>query len=396
MKGVVVIGSVLPSTNYSGGLFVASILRSGAFPVAGYIALQARVLSPVVPLDLRAAFPMKVLYKRSEFADSAENLTGERLRAFEVQRRQDAVVLTRQILQFCDAVEAGQIWIVLEGQTLILVANALLQTGRYPVRVQVMDPPGWQLRAGEVDPDTVREILDIFDETVSRAVACAAASWNMAKIYHDRYSVRMTPVVPALSASLACRPRPLAASPTLQIGFAGQPYAVDEFKALLMALTTLQKERPTGRVVLHTFTGWSFEVPANSAAKVVRHAWTKQAALIPMLSEMDLLYCPYWFDPTYREETVLCFPSKVTTYLAAGRPILFHGRNDASPALFLRSAAAAFFCFRPDADSLRHTIETALSNPETYLEKAANGTKLFLQHLTEDRLAEAIREFLAD
>jgi glycosyltransferase involved in cell wall biosynthesis len=321
--------------------------------------------------------------------------TREAIRARELRRCDEVTVLARQVLAFCDDVEATQIWIVLEGQTLIRLAHALVEAGRYRVRVQVMDPPGWQLRAAKVDPDTVGEILDLFDDVVSRAAACATASWNMASIYRQRYGVATTPVVPALAASLACPPGRLTSSPTLKVGFAGQPYARDEVNALLVALAMLQKERPFDRVTLHTFSKWPIEPPADLRVQIVPHAWTSQDKLIPALSTMDLLYCPYWFDPTYREETLLCFPSKITSYLAAGRPVLFHGRHDASPALFLRSGGAGFFCFRPDADSLCHAIRMAMSDSDMYSEKARNGHLLFQRYLTEEQLADSIRAFLA-
>ena len=394
MSGVVIVGSVPPCTNYSGGIFLESIVRSQAVQIAGLVAIQIRALSPQVAPDIATAWPIRTFYKANEFVDPAEGLTSGEIRDREVRRVGEAAILAEQVLAFCASVKASQIWIVLEGQTLIRVAHALVRSGRYPVRVQVMDPPGWQLRETRVDADTVAEVLSLFEETLTGAAACAAASWDMARHYGERYGVPATAVVPSLPADLAQAPALRPPSATRKIGFAGQPYARDEFNAFLQAAAAEHHDPATGPVELHFFSSWSVEPPASFEQQLFQRGWLKQKSLIPALAEMDLLYCPYWFDETYREETRLCFPSKLTSYLAAGRPVLFHGRSDASPARFLRQGAGGFFCFRPDTDSLRGAITAALAEPDVALERARNGQALFQRDLTEVRLAEAIREFL--
>ena len=43
------------------------------------------------------------------------------------------------------------------------------------------------------------------------------------------------------------------------------------------------------------------------------------------ISETDFCYLPYWFAPLKRRHVELSFPNKFETYLAAGRPIFYHG-----------------------------------------------------------------------
>jgi hypothetical protein len=40
----------------------------------------------------------------------------------------------------------------------------------------------------------------------------------------------------------------------------------------------------------------------------------------------------------------MCFPTKLSTYLASGRPVLFHGPADSSPSHFLRRFPAGLCC----------------------------------------------------
>jgi hypothetical protein len=47
--------------------------------------------------------------------------------------------------------------------------------------------------------------------------------------------------------------------------------------------------------------------------------------MLRKLSATDFCYLPCWFAPEKRRHAELSFPTKLTTYLAAGRPVLYHG-----------------------------------------------------------------------
>ena len=64
--------------------------------------------------------------------------------------------------------------------------------------------------------------------------------------------------------------------------------------------------------------------------------------MLPELRTADLLYCPYWFDPGFERPCRLSFPSKLSTYLKTGVPVLFHGPEYASPRIFLEQNDAAY------------------------------------------------------
>jgi glycosyltransferase involved in cell wall biosynthesis len=122
--------------------------------------------------------------------------------------------------------------------------------------------------------------------------------------------------------------------------------------------------------------------------------WHSQEETIQLLSEADVLYCPYWFDSAFEEESRLSFPSKLTTYLAAGRPVLFHGPAYASPAVFLKERGAGECCFSLDTDSIIASL-TKLANDEAfYKETTFNGTNAFMECLTMLVLQKNFLEFL--
>ena len=59
--------------------------------------------------------------------------------------------------------------------------------------------------------------------------------------------------------------------------------------------------------------------------------WHATTDAVAILSACDVCYVPYWFDEAFRPGVELSFPNKVSLYLAAGRPILYHGPEQATP-----------------------------------------------------------------
>jgi hypothetical protein len=72
--------------------------------------------------------------------------------------------------------------------------------------------------------------------------------------------------------------------------------------------------------------------------------WQSPEKTIELMSQVDVTYLPYWFDRSHSLSVRLCFPSKLTTYLAAGRPVLFHGPKDSSPAHFFSRFPVGLCC----------------------------------------------------
>ncbi len=388
---VLLVAGVPPCTNYSGGLFLDRILAASGYP-AGVFTIQNPHLKPQVPSHYEERVPIRAVTKPNELYDSSDS---------EVRRKEQAIVeeiipaLTSQLIAFAREVGAEEVWIVLEGQTLIRVAHQLLLSSELPLRVQVMDPPGWWLRAHNIDPETSAEVVDQFGQVLRSARSCAAASWAMSDAYRREFGVRTVPVVPALDPALALPPAQSPRPRSIRIGFAGQPYAMEEFRTLVKAMAKLRWNTWWSAVELHAFADGI--PPVGSGEEViVKRSWMPQAELIPELAQLDLLYVPYWFSEEYRHEANLCFPSKLSTCLATGRPVIFHGRADSSPGRFLRSGSAAFFCFRQTSEALYDLIEFAVGSQQSYSEIAQNGRVLFDRHLVAPRLEASFSDFLSD
>jgi hypothetical protein len=388
-RRLLLVSGIVPCSNYSGGLFLQQIIKMTG-PLAGIFALQNRTVFPDVDDEI-GAIATRIVERPNDGYEPDDD--AEQVRSTELANEIDVIPgVAAEVLAFAREVDATDLWVVLEGQSLIRLARALSTQSDMPLRVQVMDPPGWWLRAHNLDAVTARSVLKQFDDVMGRARICSAASWAMARNYGERYGIETVAVVPPIDLSLARMPAERPRGDGLRIGFAGQVYALEEFSALRLALEALSDEGRHGDVSCHAYTNYIGTGPDP----VVRiHRWLPQSDLLAELADADLLYCPYWFAAGMREEANLSFPSKLTSYIAAGRPVLFHGRADSSPARFLRQNGAAFFCFRPSVAAVKETIVRAVSDDDTYARTARAARSLLETYLSADALRQSFARFCA-
>jgi glycosyltransferase involved in cell wall biosynthesis len=224
--------------------------------------------------------------------------------------------------------------------------------------------------------------------------SCAVASWAMADRYNELYACNAIPVIPSLDHSWSVAPaKSIHNRDTVIIGFAGQLYAEAEWLNLLLMFEKVNWIISKKKIILRVL-GRSLHVTANSVHNIEFLGWHNQLETIRLLSETDMLYCPYWSNPVFHEEARYSFPSKLTTYLAAGRPVFFHGPAYASPARFLLEHDAAIFCHDLSPVNIYNCIERLIRDDELYERLASNGHKAFQTCLTIDIMRKQFEKFI--
>lgn len=211
----------------------------------------------------------------------------------------------------------------------------------------------------------------------SKAAKVYAMSGPM-KVFYEAKGLRTEVLPHGLDPSLerdAARPR--RAGP-LRVGFSGGIYETN-----LQAISDLAdaKERSDGLFEVHV------TAPAQSVGLLrsrglydrldsVSTLPTREAVL-DFLSGCDLLFVPMSFESRVREDLLTVFPTKVTDYWLAGRPILVYGpREYAFVPLAEKDGYAAVVSER-SPEKLAEAVKELTSSPET-----------------AGRLAEASREMV--
>jgi glycosyltransferase involved in cell wall biosynthesis len=302
--------------------------------------------------------------------------------------------IANRAIEFGRKFGADLLWCILEGQTMIRLSIPVSRGLGIPLFTEVWDPPGWWLRENKVDRITTRRVLEDFEKAVRGSVRCGTASWAMAEQYSQDYETETVPLLPSLSLDQAMLP---ATEPNqggdFTIGLAGQIYASAEWNALIEALTSADW-KICGRDVKIRLLGQWIGIGANGKMRVEFLGWHSQRETVKLLSEADVLYCPYWFDPAFETEARLSFPSKLTTYLASGRPVLFHGPRYGSPGRFLEEHRAGVCCYSLEAGEILKTLEELVVNVDLYSDITRNGRKAFEEHLTVATLRKSFSQFL--
>jgi glycosyltransferase involved in cell wall biosynthesis len=290
--------------------------------------------------------------------------------------------------------KAYAVWCILEGQTMIRLAVPVAKALGIPLYTEVWDPPCWWLRENGVDKITQSRVLNKFDNAIKSSQMCATASWSMAEKYHKDYGVKTVPLIPSLAAERALPPSySVGSSEEIIIGMAGQIYASNEWNALINALDHVQW-RISGKVVKIRVLGRRVNLQASRQVRIEFLGWSSQEETIKLMSETDLLYCPYWFDPMFETVARLSFPSKLTTYLASGRPVFYHGPRYASPARFLEEHKAGKCCYSLDSTEIINSLTEILSDSDLYSKLTQNGKIAFDKFLTLETMKDSFAAFL--
>lgn len=387
-RNVLLLSSVPPSSKYTGALMLHSMCR--ALP-ADKLSCFA-VLTPGLDSEIHPEWKEIPYMHRQKPSESQLRHLPLHLGVIESFIKEQATAkfatekIAKELILFAESTGAETIWCTLEGQTMIRLALALQKRLALPMVAQVWDPPGWWLRDNNVDKFSRKKVLSDFAEVLSNSkTTTAAASWAMAEQYTKDYGCNAIPVIPGLPQNWAYQPSTgLNDSTTLTIGFAGQLYSSEEWNCLMQALESTGW-MIEGRHVEVRALGRIFGINATGERNIRFYGWRSQQETIEILSGCDVLYCPYWFSPRFETESRLSFPSKLTSYLAAGRPVLFHGPTYASPSRFLQDNNAALQCNNLDQKSVIEALKTFVSDASLYRDLAANGAAAFHRHLTEER-----------
>jgi len=244
--------------------------------------------------------------------------------------------LVDHVAGFADRVRPDLVWIPLAGPTMINVAAMIAERVGVPLLTTVWDPPDYFLpHYWDIHGTALTRVMDRFAAAVQRSVRCAVASPEMKAAYEARYGTPCVPMIHGLPESEWRMPSGLRPpNEPFVIGYAGSLYARKEWDALLAALGSVRWRIGNRDVIVRVLAG-TFDVRVTGPARIEFLGWHSTHDAVRIMSACDVCYVPYWFDPSCRPGVELCFPNKISMYLAAGRPIFFHGPRESTPTHFL-------------------------------------------------------------
>jgi glycosyltransferase involved in cell wall biosynthesis len=304
--------------------------------------------------------------------------------------------LSRKIACFAKQQKIDALWVVLQGQTMVRLAERLQKLLSCPIYTQVWDPFGWWLRDNKIDKWSQKKLLNQFWRVLSSSESCATASWEMSTLYTRNLGIKNNPVIAGLPLQISINAATkIHESHEFIIGMAGQLYAKEEWNALLSTLDEIGWELG-GRKVRIRILGGGVQLQSQSPICIEYLGWRNQEESIKALHASDILYLPYWFSSIFKEEAENSFPSKLVTYLASGRPVFCHAPEYSTPAKYIIKNNSGYVCSSLDKHIIYKSLMDVLTNQLRYAQYSKNGSDCFIRDFTLDAMKISFLNFLGN
>lgn len=164
------------------------------------------------------------------------------------------------------------------------------------------------------------------------------------------------------------------------IGFAGNLYARDSWQAFLNALSSINWQLADRKITVWLI-GRREPRDRKDKALVKYFIWRSLKKTIDLLAKTDITYLPYWFDKKHSFFARVCFPNKLSVYLAAGKPVFFHGIKDSSPACFFRQYPVGPCCHSLEKSEIIKSLRRFITDKKLYSSAVRAGQKALDEEL---------------
>ena len=291
-------------------------------------------------------------------------LTGLLMRPYARLIRAPALVASA--VQFGKQQGVEIVWAVLSHPILIENVRKITSMLGAQLITTIWDPPEYLAMNWGFGQLSRHNLLREFEKVLRMSVRCGVASEGMGEEYKKRYGIEPLVLIHGAHPGLRRPPaKKLTSEKQFIIGFAGSFYARREWQALLSALSKVNWQIEGREVTIRVLTNSRFN-PRGAKRHIEYLGWRSLEETVELMSQVDVTYLPYWFDESHNLSVRLCFPNKLTTYLAAGRPVLFHGPEDSSPARFFHRFPVGLCCHSLEEPEIIKSLKRFITDREFY------------------------------
>jgi len=259
----------------------------------------------------------------------------------------------RQAVGFGRRHRIDLVWADLQGEALLIAAQVAQSLGVPLVGSLWDDPEGW-LRDGGYDRLARRLLWKRFRQALRQAWHLSTAGEAMQEAYEKEYGIKSVILRHGFDRPVFPTKMPRDANGII-IGFVGNAYGPDAWQAFLAAAAQINAGARTPRIKVRAFgPGVPYRSPG---VEMEDRGWQPTEAMLQEIAKTDFCYLPYWFEPQKRRHVELSFPNKFETYLAAGRPVLFHGPAYAGIAQTIRQYGVGLCVHSLDEAEITGAVE---------------------------------------
>ena len=328
-------------------------------------------MSPTPPSDPTAAGPGSITLG-----------AGRGRRSIGMDSTLHAGKLAREAIRVAEDRGARAFWVVLHNAA-VAIAARLIRWGKLPVHVTVHDDPAF---ANALRSKRYIALVPWIERDFARAIRGAASvdviGSAMADRYRRRYGVDSVVVHRAVAGPIAPVGDYDARRLGLRVGVLGSTYAYEQLPILARAVefaASLLKVAPRILVVGRSHgERLRDEFAGRVDVEVTGHV--DEPAGVALLRDCFALYLNYPFG---RRDAVLrrtSFPTKLSTYIHAARPLILHTPADGSVAPIAGPDGYATLWSNLDPDLGAHLLTSAWMRPDAFRSRHVDAERVRLAY----------------
>lgn len=232
--------------------------------------------------------------------------------------------LVNEIIDAFTAANIRRVWAVLDCPTVIEIAAQVSQRCGVPLSVMVWDAPELLTDQLRLDRWSGRSLISRFTDVIHSADRVGVICEQMQAAYEKRFGAAQYVIMRHGTSETQWQSvSEQTESTQMRIGFAGSITAQQPFQQFIRMLDSCGWII-AGKPVTLRLIGSRYTLDSRSPQSIEYFGWRSPDDTIRLLAECDLLYLPQPFETHLKDLAELSFPTKLSTYLAVGKPILLH------------------------------------------------------------------------
>jgi len=296
--------------------------------------------------------------------------------------------ILRQIEEHIERFKPEVLWFVLNLAQIIRIADRLRYRTSLPFFSMVWDTPERILSLSPSLSQSLRvDLMSEFSNVMRHSKCVSVVSQGMEQHVRDLGASRTVIMYPAISdycgKKVLVNDVPRSDRTTVRIVFAGTLYAIHEWNAFLKAIDRWNASRR--RLIQLDFIGHFPRRQAELRSWIQRYPTKPLDETIQFIKGAHIAYLPYHLSAMYRLDVQTSFPSKLSSYIAAGTPVFLHGPTDSSAARFLEAYHVGRTCSSTDVNEIVKTLESLLED-KLFLNQYADARYDALEHAIGERV----------
>lgn len=314
---------------------------------------------------------------------------------FQFGFRREVSKLVRQIVAQARAARAEKIFAVLNNALIMAVAHRAAKILGLPMVTLVWDPPGYLCINSRFDRFSRLALMKEFEASLASSEAVAVVSETMqqdyaamtrAPIHILRHGLPMDP-------NRGEQPNVKLNADEWIIGFAGSMYSDCAWKAFIKALDSVDW-RIAGRPVRLKLLTPRIVLASRHAAQIDFLGFRPPDEAQAILEQCHLSYMPQPFVAHLRELCRYAFPTKLTNYLAIGRPVFIHAPSEGALSTFYDGNKIGARATSLQSASIVEALEGLLGDEQAYRDACEQVRKTARAHFDVSVFHRAIDRVL--